>query len=88
MGEVDLVATTGEVLVFVEVKTRRGTGYGTPGESVSPRKQARLARVAAHYAAVFEPTEPEFRFDVIAIVWGDDGSADLEHIEDAFRPES
>ena len=40
-GEIDIVGRDGQVLVICEVKTRRGTGYGTPIEAVTPRKLAR-----------------------------------------------
>ncbi len=86
LGELDLVATSGQVLVFVEVKARRGTRFGTPAESVPPWKQERLARVAAQYIAVRQPLEPAIRFDVVAVQCDATGPARVEHIEDAFRP--
>jgi len=45
-GEIDLVARDGDVLVIVEVKTRRTTRYGTPGEAVTAEKIKRLHRLA------------------------------------------
>ena len=43
-GEVDIVALDGDVLVMCEVKTRRGVGFGTPLDAVTPAKAARLRR--------------------------------------------
>ena len=45
-GEVDIVALDGDCLAFVEVRTRRGHAYGSPEESITPRKLARMASVA------------------------------------------
>src|SRR6185503_7901057 len=50
-GEIDLVALDGSVVVFVEVRSRRGVVAGTPLESVDGRKQAQVARVARHFVA-------------------------------------
>ncbi|MFQ5656204.1 MAG: YraN family protein [Candidatus Methylomirabilales bacterium] len=49
LGEVDLIAQEADVLVFVEVKTRRSTRFGTPAEAVHPRKQRQILRVAEAY---------------------------------------
>ncbi len=68
-GELDLVAVDGEVLVFVEVKTRSSVAYGDPAEAVHPAKAARLRRLALYWLA--EHTDrywPELRFDVVAVV--------------------
>lgn len=50
-GEVDIVARRGPVWAFVEVRTRRGEGFGTPEESVTGRKRARIWAVAEQYMA-------------------------------------
>ena len=51
MGEVDLVALRGDTWFFFEVRTRRGRAYGTPEESVTPRKKERMVDVARMYLA-------------------------------------
>lgn len=85
LGEVDLIASAGDTLVFLEVKTRRGDRFGSPLESVNARKRERLARAAAQYLATGRRSETTVRFDVIGIVWPDRGRPVLDHVEDAFR---
>ena len=48
-GELDIVATRGETVHFVEVRTRRSTRFGSPGESIGPRKRAKLLVTAQAY---------------------------------------
>lgn len=66
-GEMDVVARDGECLVFVEVRTRRGDRWGTPEESVTPAKQARLVLVAKHYIAEHEAWDVDWRIDLVAV---------------------
>jgi putative endonuclease len=65
-GEVDIVALDGECLAFVEVRTRRGQAYGTPEESITPNKLARMIAVAETYVHE-EAWEGDWRLDVVAI---------------------
>ena len=65
-GEVDLIARDGEALAFVEVRTRRGTAYGTPEESVTARKLAHMIDVARTYIQE-QGWEGTWRLDVVAI---------------------
>jgi putative endonuclease len=81
-GELDVVALADDVLVVVEVKTRRGTAYGHPAEAVTPVKLRRLRRltgewIAAHPDARFRSV----RIDVVAVVVPHAGAALLEHLE-------
>jgi len=68
VGELDLVARQGGTLVFVEVRTRRGTQLGTPEESVTPAKQAKLIELAYTFLAENDEAGENWRIDVIAIV--------------------
>jgi putative endonuclease len=81
-GELDLVMDDGDTLVFVEVRYRRGDGFGGGSASVDARKQQRLARAASMYLAAHPPlARRPCRFDVVAL-----GGADGVHwIRDAFR---
>jgi putative endonuclease len=62
-------------LVFVEVKTRRGTQHGAPAEAVDRRKQRRLYAIARAYLAEQEAggEEPACRFDVAEVLIDPDG---------------
>lgn len=56
-GEVDLIAQRSGELYFVEVRTRRGSAYGSPEESVTPRKRARMEAVARRYLCEHVPDD-------------------------------
>jgi len=84
-GEIDLVAELGELLVFVEVKTRRGTGYGMPAEAVTAAKRRHMVRAAEAYLQRRRCHDRACRFDVVEVHLGPDDAARIEHIEDAFR---
>ena len=71
------------VLVFVEVKLRRGTGFGDPLEAVTPHKQARIRSLAELYLLDREPAFETVRFDAVGILLGK-GPPSVRHIEDAF----
>ena len=49
-GEIDLIMMDGNIMVFVEVKARRGSGYGLPQEAVGSKKQAKIRRLAQYYS--------------------------------------
>jgi putative endonuclease len=65
-GELDLVARDGECLALVEVRTRRGSTLGTPEESITPAKQARLIELAEAYVQASD-WKGDWRIDVVAV---------------------
>ena len=65
-GELDLVARDGECLVMVEVRTRRGQSMGSPEESITAAKQARLALLGQAYVQEND-WSGAWRIDVVAI---------------------
>jgi putative endonuclease len=83
VGEIDLVARQGKTLVFIEVKTRRGVGFGTPQEAVGRTKQRQILRAAQWYLADGRGRGLQPRFDVVAVHVAATG-AQIEHITDAF----
>lgn len=85
-GEIDLVAWAHErLLVFVEVKTRAGDGFGGPEEAVNARKQDLLARTAGLYMEHIG-YDWEIRFDIVAVLLRGDKVLEIRHVEDAFFP--
>jgi putative endonuclease len=83
LGEIDLVAEKGDVLVFVEVRTRATAAFGGPEETVNVRKQRRVIAAARDYLAQRRGPARAARFDVIAVVDGPLGPT-LTHFENAF----
>jgi putative endonuclease len=89
-GEMDVIAEEatpqGTVLVFVEVKTRRGAAHGAPVEAVDLRKRRKLAAVAQAYLAAHAGggEEPACRFDVAEVFFGPDGLAQIRLRRAAF----
>lgn len=82
-GEIDIIARDGKVLVFVEVKARRGTSYGPPQLSVTPFKQRQISKTALTYLLQNRLMEENARFDVIALVFRSH-EPEVTHIKDAF----
>ena len=83
--EIDLVARRGEVVAFVEVKTRGGTGYGHPLEAITWKKRREIQRVALAWIDRFGRPGDVYRFDAVAILLPAGGEARVEHVEDAWR---
>jgi putative endonuclease len=82
-GEIDLIAWQDELLVFVEVKTRRNEAFGPPESAVDTKKQQVLVRTAGAYMEQIS-YEWAVRFDVIAIILTGDKVVEIRHHEDAF----
>jgi len=83
-GEIDIVAADGDTLVFCEVKTRSGTGFGDPAEAVTAAKSARLRRLALRWLAAHGLGWRELRFDVVTVVRRRDADPVVRHLKDAF----
>lgn len=83
-GEIDLVAETGGVVVFVEVRSRASTTFGGAAATVTREKQARLTRAAQAYLATHGWSERPARFDVVAVE-GPAGGERVTVITDAFE---
>ena len=83
--DLDLVIRKGSTVAFVEVKTRRSVACGSAVESVSPRKQREIARVASVWVLRQGRPGDVYRFDVVAIQDIPGGQPVIEHIPDAWR---
>jgi putative endonuclease len=83
-GEIDIVARKGDVLVFVEVRSREVPDFGTPEESITPAKRRRIVATARQYLSKVPPFSwREARFDVI-VIEGSGDAAVLRHYPAAF----
>lgn len=83
-GEIDIIAYDGEILVFVEVKTRKNPEFGHPEESVTPAKRKQLRRVAQGFLLRNHIQEVECRFDVLSLTFDELAGYAIKHITDAF----
>ena len=84
-GELDLVVLDAAGrLRFVEVRARTGTGFGTPAESVTPDKQRRLRRLAAHWLSENPGRWRQVCFDVVGVDLADPTRPRLELFEDVL----
>ena len=84
-GELDLVALDGEVIVFVEVKTRSTTSAGHPTEAITTAKQRKITQSGLAYLKRRRWLERRARFDVIAVLWSDIHSEPaVQHYVNAF----
>lgn len=84
-GELDIVARHGEVLCFVEVKTRRGEGFGPAVAAVAKAKQRQIERAAIDYARKRGVLDADCRFDVVAVTLPETGQPAVEVFEAAFE---
>jgi putative endonuclease len=84
-GEIDLIASRDDTLVFIEVKTRSSTSYGWPEAAVTPKKQAHLLKAAQDYLLNHTDLPENYRVDVIAIQQSPGGGLpDIRHFENAL----
>jgi putative endonuclease len=84
LGEIDLVARDGDVLVFAEIKTRKNESLAQVKEAVTKRKQIQISKVALAYMKSNNLWGSKARFDVVAIGLID-GKKEIEIIKNAFE---
>ena len=84
-GEVDIIASQDEYLVFIEVKARKSDQYGSPLEAVTYRKQRQLSRIANDYLMRTNGQDTCCRFDVVSVVLDNDKAPQVEVIVNAFE---
>jgi len=83
VGEIDIVARDGDVLVFCEVKTRTNDRFGDPEYAITRRKQQQVRYLAKAYLYQHGIDEQEVRFDVVAIRF-DKGNPKIDYFKSAF----
>lgn len=84
--EVDVIASRGWVLAFIEVKARRGRRHGHPLEAITGRKRREIAGVARAWLEG-RPLPPGtvLRFDAISVLYPIEGRPEVRHVPDAWR---
>ena len=86
-GEIDLVMVdTDRTVVFVEVKTRADESFAPAESVITPVKKNKMYRTARYFLTIHEIENRPFRFDVVTIVLGQTGPAQIKHYENAFVP--
>ena len=67
IGEIDIIATEGDEIVFIEVKTRLQDLFGSPAEAVNDKKKNHIYRVAQYYIMINGLEKNKIRFDVVEV---------------------
>ncbi|KGM14151.1 YraN family protein [Cellulomonas bogoriensis] len=80
-GELDLVVRRADEVAVVEVKTRRGLGFGHPAEAITAAKLGRLRRLAGQWLSEHPGAGRSVRIDVLAVVLPRAGAAQVEHLQ-------
>jgi putative endonuclease len=83
-GELDIIAKDGEILVFVEVKSRFNLEYGPPELGITKKKQSQVRRVAEAYLHEKDIVDTDCRIDVVAILFRGKEPPRINHILNAF----
>jgi putative endonuclease len=87
-GEIDIIASKPDELVFVEVRSRRGRSFGTPEESITGRKAAHVRAAAAAYLLEHPDAPDTQRIDVVVLELDAKGRVlRVEQIENAIEDE-
>ena len=82
IGEIDLIVRDKDIIVFVEVKTRKSLHFGYPHEAVDRRKMHKIIRVSEQYIAYKGTENTQYRFDIIEVFLNQRDK--INHIKDAF----
>ncbi|MFC1612258.1 YraN family protein [Patescibacteria group bacterium] len=80
LGEIDIVCKKGNKIIFVEVKTRSGNFFGSPEESITPRKRRKLSQLAHSYLDIKKWHYKEFAIDGVFIETKDE-KYKIRHLE-------
>ncbi|MCR5176467.1 MAG: YraN family protein [Anaerovibrio sp.] len=84
-GEIDIIAARGDMLVFVEVKTRGSYAFGLPSEAVNLQKQKKIIKTAQAYIQAERLYNYVYRFDVLEVLAPKSGGMSFNLIESAFE---
>lgn len=82
-GEIDIVAKDGDTIVFVEVKARWSSHFGSALESITPHKVKSLRKAAEGFIYINQNYDVSYRFDIIALDFEGDRYS-INHVKNAF----
>ncbi len=85
-GEIDLVFRDGEILVFVEVKTRSSESWTSPASAVNAEKQRKIIATARDYLRLLENREIPVRYDIVEVLLDAGRVTEIRHQPNAFAP--
>ncbi len=85
-GEIDLICSDGDTIVFVEVKTRSSDVAEDPLEAMRKTQWRRIENAARYFLLQRSVQDRPCRFDLVTVVWPPRGSPRIEHFVDAFQP--
>jgi len=83
--EIDLIVRRDATVAFVEVKGRRGSGFGHPLDAITARKRGEIQRVARWWILRHGAAGVEYRFDAVGISSRPGRPPLIDHVEDAWR---
>lgn len=83
-GEIDIIASDSDIIVFIEVKFRKTDEFGSPLLAITKNKQNQIRKVALAYLTENNITDTDCRFDVIGITLDKENNPVIEHIQNAF----
>jgi len=84
-GEIDLVFRDADCLVFVEVKTRSSEAWTRPAAAVNSAKKRRIIKTARAYLKQLDNRNVKCRYDIVEVLWADDGPGEIRHLANAFE---
>ncbi len=82
IGEIDIIAQKDDIVVFIEVKSRKSLKFGMPYEAVDQRKMHKIIKVAQNYIVYKSRGDTQYRFDIVEVFLNENDK--INHIEDAF----
>lgn len=83
--ELDIIASKNNLLVFVEVKTRKSGDFGHPEQAVNSKKKRHIIKASRAYVKKNRKEKKLLRFDIVSIILTEDGGKEIKHIENAFH---
>ncbi len=86
LGEIDIISSFNNMIIFTEVKSRYTNSYGSPMESVTYYKQRQIIKLSSYYILINKFNNYNIRYDVIEILFNKlNQNFTINHIKDAFR---